>query len=294
MHWISESAWQQFGADGTDAHRIATSDEGWLDRYGDWLLWSGPWRSGAERSLGEETRLRFGFEPKGWLVRGLAKTADEQSAPVLVKGEKPGAYVVREATLAYEAEPAGGYSTGLFLDQRLNRAWVRELGVRRMLNLFAYTCSFSVSAAVGGADTCNVDVGKRALVRGRENFALNGIDLSSGHRFVAEDAIKYVSRLAKRGERFDLIIVDPPTFGRADGRAFRLERDFPGLLQDCFELLEPDGWILASCNYARWGDRAFRDVCSSALRGHPHNLLPGHLPPEIPRGSTTFRIHRES
>src|SRR4029077_8305013 len=107
-----------------------------------------------------------------------------------------------------------GYSVGLFVDQRENRRYVREMEPKRLLNCFAYTCSFSVAAAAGGAQTVNVDLLKKNLARGRENFALNALS-TADHRFIADDVRPVLRRLARRGEKFDMIILDPPTFSRS-------------------------------------------------------------------------------
>jgi 23S rRNA (cytosine1962-C5)-methyltransferase len=161
-----------------------------------------------------------------------------------------------------------------------------------MLNLFAYTCSFTVCAAAGGAETCSVDAAKRVLGCGRENLQLNGIDPADGHRFLADDAMKVVPRLAKRGETFDLIVLDPPTFGRADGRVFQIEKDLSGLVRDCFEILAPGGWLLVSCNYAEWNAHDLRDVCDESLGDARFAMEEGQLPTEIPHGAVSWRLQR--
>ena len=290
MDWISGELWSRFRKEQTDAHRVANAKNGWLDRYGDWVLWSG---SGAPRveALRDELSARYGFAPRGYLARELVRKASDQRPAALVAGEEPGEIAVHESGLSYFVEPAGGYSSGLFLDQRLNRQWVAGLGAKRMLNLFAYTCSFTVCAASGGAETCSVDASKRVLGAGRRNLELNGIDLAQGHRFLADDAMKVVPRLLKRGETFDLIVLDPPTFGRADGRVFQIEKDLLPLIRDCFGMLRPEGWMLVSCNYADWDAADLRRVCESALGKRRANFRPGESPEEIPQGAVSLRIY---
>ena len=291
MDWISGELWDRLGEERTDAHRVATGRDGYLDRYGEWLLWSGG-RAPRVEVLREDLLGRFGFAARGYLARELVRKASEQKPAELIAGEEPGEIVVQEAGLSYVVEPAGGYSSGLFLDQRANRQWVSGLGARRMLNLFAYTCSFTVCAAAGGAVTCSVDAAKRVLGTGRRNLELNGIDPAEGHRFLADDAMKVVPRLAKRGEKFDLIVLDPPTFGRADGRVFRIEKDLPGLVSECFGLLESGGSLLVSCNYAEWDARNLRDLCEESLRGAGFSMEAGQLPAEIPHGAVSWRLRR--
>lgn len=277
--------------EGTDVHRVATERGGWLDRYGGWVVWSGVGTPNMAR-LNDEMAARYDFVPRGGLVRGLVRAAAEQRAARLLSGEAPGVLSVREAGMIYEVEPAGGYSTGFFPDQRVNRRWIAGLGAKRVLNLFAYTCSFTVCAAVAGAETCSVDVSRRALERGRRNLELNGIDSAAGHRFLVDDVGKVVARLSRRGEEFDAIVLDPPTFGRAGGAAFRIERDLPALVRGCWGLLGKGGWLLVSANYARWTPRNLRDVCVEALRGEACRMTPGELPPETPRGAISWRIQK--
>ena len=291
MDWISGELWEQFKAEQTDAHRVANGKDGWLDRYGDWTLWSGAKPPRAE-TLRDELSTRFNFAPRGYLARELVRKASDQKPAALIAGEEPCEITVQENGLSYLVEPAGGYSSGLFLDQRLNRQWVSGLGAKRMLNLFAYTCSFTVCAASAGAETCSVDASKRVLGTGRRNLELNGIDPAEGHRFLADDAMKVVPRLLKRGETFDLIVLDPPTFGRADGRVFRIEKDLPVLVRDCFALLEPGGSLLVSCNYGEWTPSDLKELCDEALRGGRYEAEEGKPPAEIPRASLSLRIRR--
>jgi len=156
--------------------------------------------------------------------------------------------------------------------------------------LFAYTGSFTVCAALGGGETCSVDASKRTLAKARENLRGNDVDPAEGHRFLADDAMKVVPRLVKRGEKFDLIVLDPPTFGRADGRVFRIEKDLPTLITECFGLLEPGGRMLVSSNYAEWEARDLWELCELALGGSKARLQAGELPPEIRRGAVSWRI----
>jgi 23S rRNA (cytosine1962-C5)-methyltransferase len=292
MDWISGELWSRLGEERTDAHRLATGRAGYLDRYGEWILWSGG-RAPRVDWLRHEVVDRYGFAPRGYLARELVRKASEQKPARLVAGDEPGEITVAEGGVKYRVEPAGGYSSGLFLDQRLNRRWVRETAPRKMLNLFAYTGSFTVCAALGGAETCSVDAAKRALDRARVNLQRNDIDPVDGHRFLADDAMKVVPRLVKRGEKFDLIVLDPPTFGRADGRVFRIEKDLSVLVADCFELLAPGGRMLVSCNYAEWMARDLRALCEDALDGMACDFEPGECPEEITGGAISWRLRRE-
>lgn len=290
MQWMSVERWKQMAEEGTDTHRLGTARNGWLDRYGDWVVWSGvhaeawDWRASLED--------RLGFQPRGWLTRRLSKDAVGQQPAQLVAGEMPGKLAVRERGVTYHVELGEGYSTGLFLDQSMNRCWVRSLQPPRMLNLFAYTGSFSVCAALGGGQTLSVDAAKSHLARARDNFSLNGINLSMGHRFLVEDVMKIIPRLVRRGEIFDVVVLDPPTFGRGGRAPFRLARDLPEAVRGCFNLLTAGGWLLVSCNYAAWMPQDLRRVCAEALCGHRFQMVPGERVPEIPHGAMTWRIQK--
>jgi 23S rRNA (cytosine1962-C5)-methyltransferase len=176
---------------------------------------------------------------------------------------------------------AAGYSAGLFIDQRANRALVRRAGVKRMLNTFAYTCSFSVVAALAGAETVSVDLSKKSLDRGRENFALNGLE-TDGHRFLADDVLEVLPRLARKGERFDAIVLDPPTFSRGNkGRKFQVERDLEALFVAALEVAAPRARILLSTNCTRLDRRALEAIARYGLKA---TRLAGelHTEPELP------------
>src|SRR5262249_52502084 len=141
-----------------------------------------------------------------------------------------------------------GYSVGLFVDQRENRRLVRQSRPKRLLNCFAYTCSFSVAAASVGTETVNVDLSKKSLERGRRNFGLNGLPIE-GHRFIADDVRPVLRRLARRTEKFDMIILDPPTFSRTKGGAvFHVEKDFEELIAAAVEVADRNAKILLSTN----------------------------------------------
>ena len=263
MHWITERQWKEFEEEGTDVHRLATGERGWLDRYGEHVLWSLGGRDRLPPTPPPEmiTQLaeRFGFVAQGWLVRKLARDASEQSPASILGGQDPGGFSVREGAVHYRVEPSGGYSSGIFMDQRLNRKWVKGLAAPRMLNLFAYTCSFSVCVALAGGRTLSVDASKLSLARGKENFSCNGLSIEEGHRFLADDVMKVVPRLTKR---------------------------------DTFALLSPGGWLLVSSNLGEWSFSSLRRICHDALEGGDFFLSTGECPPEISGGAISCRIRR--
>jgi 23S rRNA (cytosine1962-C5)-methyltransferase len=140
---------------------------------------------------------------------------------------------------------------------------------RRLLNTFAYTCSFSVVAALAGAETVSIDLSRRSLTRGEENFTRNGLDPKSGHRFIADDVLATLPRLARRGEKFDAIILDPPTFSRNHaGAAFQVQRDFGQLVLLALEVAAPGAKILLSVNHSAMRVADLEQSARAALRVH--------------------------
>jgi len=169
-------------------------------------------------------------------------------------------FVAREEGLAFVIRPGEGLSTGLFPDMRGGRSRVRAWAAgRRVLNTFAYTCGFGVAAAAGGATrVLNLDLSKSVLEWGQANYRANGFE-PDPHDFVFGDVFDWLVRLAKRGDRFDLVIIDPPGFSRTKTRAFSAARDYGELAGLAARVTAPGGSILACCNVAELPWKSFRE-----------------------------------
>lgn len=191
--------------------------------------------------------------------------AHELAPEAPLAGSPTSAFSVREGELELAVDLADGLSTGLFVDQRDNRERVcAESRGLAVLNLFAYTCSFSVAAAIGGAkQVTSVDLSKRALERGRKNFELNGLD-PKGHRFFAEDAMKWLERAARRGDRFELAIVDPPSFSSQGKGTFSVAKRYVELVSGVLRLLGPGGTLLAVTNHKKTSPARLRAMLLEA------------------------------
>jgi 23S rRNA (cytosine1962-C5)-methyltransferase len=264
-NWISPQLAGDLLAEGTNAFRIASGHGFWIERFGETALIS--LRPGPDARALATAITQTGWNPKRVFVRHLVRNPGEKDTPVLLSGDAESSPLetVGESGLLYELDFSASYSPGLFPDQRLNRFFLKERKPRRVLNTFAYTCAFSVAAASVGAETLSVDVSKSSLQRGRRNFELNQIP-ADGHRFVPEDVPTFLRRLVKRGEIFDAIILDPPTFGRSSaGKTFRFERDFPALLECAYQLSAPGGAILLSTNFTAWDEAALIECASGIL-----------------------------
>ncbi len=224
---------------------------------------------------------RPGQTPPEWLRgagarsiywKSLDSRGEHQRPPALWAGEEvKGSFTVRENGLAYRVDFQSGYSQGLFLDQRDNRAALqaRLRPGSTVLNLFAYTCAFSVVAAAAGTRTVSVDLSRASLEWGKENFRLNGLDPENGeHEFRAGDVFEALDHRAKRGVLFDAVVLDPPTFSRdRKGTVFRAEDDFGRLAASAARVLAPGGAMLCSSNARRLTAEGFRRQVLAGLAG---------------------------
>ncbi len=174
--WIDAGLLRHFEAEGTDAHRLCTIGGGWVERFGRDILISFK-KTAARERLFQELYLwsaTAGFRLGRIFTRFLPKKNEERETPRLLSGnaEENLQTIATERHLKFGIDFGAGYSVGLFLDQRENRNYIRQAPPKRLLNCFAYTCSFAVVAASVGTKTVNVDLSKKSLARGRENFAL--------------------------------------------------------------------------------------------------------------------------
>jgi len=195
---------------------------------------------------------------------------DETRSPQPRAGTpQPDTIVVREYASQFEIRPYDGFSTGLFLEHREHRRSLAEARPPRALNLFAYTCAFAVPLVAAGTEVVNVDVSARYLEWGRRNVELNGSQAGSA-RYIRMDAREYLEFATRRGELFDLVIVDPPTFAAADPRrkrrAWKSLDDYPALLRAASRVVAPGGRIFAASNTRDLAiDTALVQLVESAL-----------------------------
>ncbi|HEU64559.1 MAG TPA: SAM-dependent methyltransferase [Chlamydiae bacterium] len=156
--------------------------------------------------------------------------------------------------------------TGLFLDHRETRRLVASIAKgKRVLNLFAYTCSFSVQAALAGASfTKSVDLSNTYLAWGRDNFILNSLP-KENNEILRADCMKFLDDKIEPGALFDIIIIDPPTISRSKkmDQMFDIQKDYPTLITKSFKLLASDGVIFFSTNSRKFKlDESLFNSCS--------------------------------
>jgi 23S rRNA (cytosine1962-C5)-methyltransferase len=184
-----------------------------------------------------------------------------QTLSELLYGQVPEQHVVSENGAYFLVHLLRGQNHGLFLDMANGRAWVKQHAKhKKVLNLFAYTCGFSVVALQGGADeVVNMDMSKGALSIGKQNHVLN--DLPAGARYLGHDIFKSWGKLTKLGP-YDLIVADPPSNQRG---SFVATKDYERLLKRLPDLLAPQGEVLLCLNAPELGcDFLMQQVASTA------------------------------
>jgi 23S rRNA (cytosine1962-C5)-methyltransferase len=283
-------------------HGAADGEPGtYRDRLAGWQLFAGEGNPEAAKAtpllgLAEGPPPVQGVYFKR-LLRNVRKTPVAEASPQLLAGTPaPERFPVQENGVTYELGLAEGYSTGLFLDQRDNRRRLLHGHVAagfplhadaattapEVLNCFAYTCAFSVCAALGGARVTSLDLSRKYLDWGRRNFECNGLD-PAAHDFIYGDAFDWLKRLAKKGRSFAAILLDPPTFSRSPGRGdFRAEDDYGRLVSLALPLLQPQGVLFAATNAARLDATAFIDQVHGAIAAAGRRIVQQHYVPQPP------------
>ena len=165
----------------------------------------------------------------------------------------PESWQIRYRELTFIVRPTGFKHTGLFPEQAVNWDWMQET-IRsagrpvRVLNLFAYTGGATLACAAAGAEVCHVDAAKGMVQWARENAAASGLT-DKPIRWIVDDCEKFIRREARRGRKYDAIIMDPPSYGRGPGgEIWKLENSIYPLVEACLDVLsdEPLFFLLNS------------------------------------------------
>lgn len=217
--------------DWQDYKIIATSDGMKLERWKDVvLLRPDPqviWKNG-------DLSLRDG-------IHAVYNRSEKGGGGWQIKKSFPSEWTVSYRDLKFKVKPMGFKHTGLFPEQAVNWNIMRSLieGAGReikVLNLFAYTGGASVACAKSGALVTHVDAAKGMVERAGENARLSGIE--SGIRYIVDDCMKFVAREIRRGNRYDAIIMDPPSYGRGpNGETWKIEENLFHFVSECVKLL---------------------------------------------------------
>ncbi|WP_106495255.1 class I SAM-dependent rRNA methyltransferase [Lentibacillus sp. Marseille-P4043] len=216
------------------------------------------------RALDELGDYRAIYQKRRFNTKGQYIDDDD-----FVKGER-GEFpiIVQENGMNYAVYLNDGAMVGIFLDQRDVRRVIRDkyANGKNVLNTFSYTGAFSIAAAVGGAlKTTSVDLAKRSKSKTIEQFSVNGIDFEQ-QDIIVMDVFDYFKYAKRKKLKFDLVVLDPPSFARSKKRTFSTAKDYPVLIKDTIDITEKDGVIVASTNNATFGMKKFKGFIDKAFK----------------------------
>jgi 23S rRNA (cytosine1962-C5)-methyltransferase len=186
-----------------------------------------------------------------------------------------------EHDVVYEVHPLGGLNTGLFTDMREHRRGLaRYAAGARVLNLFSYTGALGLACArAGAASVVNVDTSPGVAAWAQGNFARAGVT----GRFETGDAVRFLARAQRDKERYDLVIIDPPTFSTARGSPWVLDRDYPALIAQAAAVVPEAGLLWLAANTHELGSLAKLAHKGVRAAGRTATIVEqGGLPPEYP------------
>ncbi|MDE5415237.1 class I SAM-dependent rRNA methyltransferase [Alkalihalobacterium chitinilyticum] len=161
-----------------------------------------------------------------------------------------------------------GAMVGVFLDQRDVRKAIRDKYAKgkTVLNTFSYTGAFSVFAALGGAKkTTSVDLANRSMSKTIEQFSINDIDYEA-QDIIVEDVFHYFKYAGKKHLKFDMVVLDPPSFARSKKHTFSAAKDYTNLLKETIAITEDNGIIVASTNCSSFGMGKFKSMIEKAFK----------------------------
>ena len=176
--------------------------------------------------------------------------------------------IIKENGVNFAIYLNDGPMVGVFLDQREIRKIIRDeySNGKTVLNTFSYTGAFSVVAALGGATkTTSVDLANRSRLKTKEQFEINEINMDE-HDIIVEDVFNYFKYAGRKELKFDLVILDPPSFARSKKHTFSASKDYVDLMIDAIKITEDDGVIVASTNYSNFDMRKFKQFIDIAFK----------------------------
>jgi 23S rRNA (cytosine1962-C5)-methyltransferase len=226
--------------------------------------------------------------------RGIVRRTRREEGVEITRlyGESPPSELtIQENGMALSVDVYHGQKTGLFFDHRDNRAYVRSIANGRdMLNLFSYTGGFTVAAGLGGAKSLvSVDIAAPAVAAAQENLHKNELS-SVPHQAIAEDVFRFLEQATSRGQRWDLVVCDPPSFAKSRDQKKAAERAYVKLMSQGLRVVQPGGIFCAASCTSQIGPPEFRRLLADAARksrvraqiireaGHAldHPVLVGH------------------
>ncbi|MGG3729199.1 class I SAM-dependent rRNA methyltransferase [Bacillus wiedmannii] len=229
------------------------------------------------------------YEKKRFDTKGKYIEGDDFVAGV--RGEFP--LIVKENGVNFAVYLNDGAMVGVFLDQRNVRKQIRDKYAkgRTVLNMFSYTGAFSVFAALGGASkTTSVDLANRSLSKTIEQFSVNEVDYEA-QDIIVEDVFLYFKYAAKKKMKFDMVVLDPPSFARSKKYTFSAAKDYKNLLKETIAITENNGIIVASTNCSAFDMKKFKGFIDTAFKemNGKYKILEEHSLPEDFRTIDQFK-----
>lgn len=254
-----------------------------LERFGPWIL---------DRECPTAEGMRRAEDDVFWnacharFERTVGKNGDWAFPP----GKSIDRWTISHGEVTFELKLTDFGHVGLFPEQASNWDWIAKKCRRadtplRVLNLFAYTGGSTLAAATAGAEVTHVDSARNVVQWARKNAELSGL-ADAPIRWIGEDALKFVKREAKRGRRYDAVILDPPSYGHGPkGEVWRLSKHLPKLLAACREVLtptddeavaHPERFVLLTCHTPKYDAARLRGILLEAMpsgRVHAEGLF---------------------
>lgn len=295
-----EAAWQRrallHASTTTNAYRLINrSGDGFpdlaVDRYGDVLVahvYSQGVKVAPPRTVLQRLADRVGAQAVYLKYRPVqGNVLDDRARRSLIPIEPLIGRAVERADVTengsrFIIHPAEGLNPGLFLDMREVREFVRATAAgKTVLNCFAYTCAFGVAALQGGAArVLNLDISRHYLDWGRANAELNGY-ATVPTDFVKGDVFDWLKRFGKRGQKFDVVILDPPSYATTHETRFAVEQDTARLVALAVPVVQPGGYLITCTNYEQLPQRGFVSRVREGLAGVAAKIIETRHEPDL-------------
>lgn len=243
-----------------DYELLDSGDNMKLERFGDIII-----------ARPETQALWKKRKPGLWATAHAEFAFEDKKGAWDIKKDVPESWKLTRGPLHFLARLTSFKHTGIFPEQEPNWVWIKDqvkkLEKPNVLNLFGYTGIATFAAAHPGAFVTHVDASKQSLDWAHENAKLSGIS-EDRIRWILDDALAFVKREARRGAKYDGIILDPPAFGRgAKGEVWKIEEDFPALLEGLREIFseKPGSFFLVNGYAAGYAPRSFAQAIESTF-----------------------------
>ena len=227
------------------------------------------------------------YEKKRFEHNGMV--TNEDSYYIGRKAKEP--LIVKENNMNFAVYLNDGAMVGVFLDQKDVRKALKEKYSKNktVLNTFSYTGAFSVAAALGGAKTTSVDLANRSLEKTKENFKINKIDINN-HEIIVEDIFIFFKEAVAKGKKYDVVVLDPPSFATSPNNTFSAANDYTNLVKNAIDVTNEHGIIICSTNCGTFNMDKFKKFINKAFneKNKEYSILEEHSLPSDFRVSPKY------